>query len=248
MEPFGGVTSRQSQSAQTLHKRFGVIGGFAVLLILLIGNAFVTRRQVAVQVGMASLVSHTRQVLFELKQTELLLLDAENEKRGFLFTGNSEYLGPYHEAIAQIEPQLDRIAKLTADNPRQQAQIPVLRNQIHAKVAEMAKAIALKQSGKPEAARELVLVDTARLTVVQIRQTIARMEAEETALESPRTTAYNVSIRRTKASIYLASLLAALGLIFLAYYILREIHFREKHAQELRASEEWFRVTLTSRS
>jgi CHASE3 domain sensor protein len=69
------------------------------------------------------LVSHTRQVLFELKQTELVLLDAEAEKRGFLFTGNSEYLSPYNAAIAQLEPQLDKIANLTADNPRQQAQI-----------------------------------------------------------------------------------------------------------------------------
>jgi CHASE3 domain sensor protein len=112
---------------QIFYKRFGVIGGFAILLSLLVGNAFVTRRQVAVQVGTGSWVSHTRQVLFELKQMELLLVDAEAEKRGFLYTGNDEYLGPYHDAIAQIEPQLDKIAKLTADNPRQrrtQSSIP----------------------------------------------------------------------------------------------------------------------------
>ena len=221
---------------QTFYKLFGIVAGFAVLLTLLIGNALVTRRQVSIQVRTGSLVSHTREVIFELKQTELLLLDAEAEKRGFLFTGNSEYLGPYHDAIAQIEPQLERIATLTADNPRQQAQIPILRNQIHAKVAEMTEAISLKQSGKPEAARELVLVDTARQSVILIRQTIARMEAEETALESLRAAAYDVSIRRTMTSIYLASLLATLCLIFLGYYILREINLREKHAQELRAS------------
>jgi PAS domain S-box-containing protein len=231
---------------QTFYKRFGVIAGFVVLLALLIGNALVTRRQVSIQVRTESLVSHTRQVLFELKQTELLLLDAEAEKRGFLFTSNSEYLGPYRTAVAELEPQLNKIAQLTADNPRQQGEITVLRNQVHAKVAEMAEAISLKQSGKPEAARELVLVDTARQSVIRIRQTIARMEAEETALESPRAAAYRLSIRRTMASIYLASLLAALGLIFLGYYILREITLREKHAQELRASEAWFRVTLTS--
>ena len=246
MEPSSSAVPRHGQSVQTLYKRFGVISGFAILLALLIGNAFVTRRQVSIQVGTGALVSHTRQVLFELKQTETLMLDAEAEKRGFLFTGDSEYLAPYLDAVAQIEPQLDRIAKLTADNPHQQVEILVLRKQVHAKIAEMAEAISLKQSGKPEAARELVLVDTARLTMVQIRQTIDRMETEETALESPRVAAYKVSIRRTMTSIYLASLLAALGLIFLAYYILRETDLREKHAQELRASEAWFRVTLTS--
>jgi PAS domain S-box-containing protein len=246
LEPFGSVVPHRGQSAQTFYKRFGIITGFVVLLALLIGNAVVTRRQVAIQVGMGFWVSHTRQVLFELKQTELLLVDAEAEKRGFLFTGDSEYLGPYRDAIAQLEPQLDRIAKLTSDNPRQQAVIPDLRNQIQGKVAEMAEVISLKKSGRPEAARELVLADTARLTMVRIRQTIDRMETEETALESSRTAAYQLSIRRTMASIYLASMLAALGLLFLGYYILREISLREKHAQELRASEAWFRVTLTS--
>jgi PAS domain S-box-containing protein len=246
LEPYGSVVPHRGQSMQTFYKRFGVVAGFAVLLTLLIGNALVTRRQVSIQVRTESLVSHTRQVLFELKQTELVLLDAEAEKRGFLFTGNSEYLSPYNAAIAQLEPQLDRIANLTADNPRQQAQITVLRNQVHAKVAEMAEAISLKKSGKPEAAKELVLLDTARLTVVRIRQTIAQMEAQETALESQRAAAYEISIRRTMVSIYSASLLAALGLMFLGYYILREINLREKHTQELRASEEWFRVTLTS--
>ena len=42
-------------------------------------------------------------------QTELLLVDAEAEKRGFLFTGNSKYLDPYHYAIAQLEPRLDKL-------------------------------------------------------------------------------------------------------------------------------------------
>ena len=57
---------------------------------------------------------------------------------------------------------------------------------------------------------------------------------------------YQSSVRRTIASIYLASLLATVGLVFLAYYILREIKLREKHALEIREREERVRVTLTS--
>ena len=32
----------------------------------------------------------------------------------------------------------------------------------------------------------------------------------------------------------------------LAYYILREMNLREKHAEQIREREEWFRITLTS--
>jgi PAS domain S-box-containing protein len=58
--------------------------------------------------------------------------------------------------------------------------------------------------------------------------------------------AYQRSIRATIAAIYFASILAALGLMLLAYHILREMDLRERHDAEIREREEWFRVTLTS--
>ena len=110
----------------------------------------------------------------------------------------------------------------------------------------MAEAISLKQSGKPEAARELVLADTARLTMVRIRETIARMEAEEIALESPRAAAYRLSIRRTMIASLSASLARSFGPDLSGVLPSAGNRLREKHAQELRASEACFRVTLTS--
>ena len=80
----------------------------------------------------------------------------------------------------------------------------------------------------------------------RFRQTIDQLERDETALESVRSVEYQRSIRRTIGSIYLASLLATIGLVLLAYYILKEMSLREQHAREIREREEWFRVTLTS--
>ena len=62
---------------QTLYKRSSVIGCFALLLAIVIGAAFVTKRQLDVQVRTEIWVIHTRQVLFQLSQTESLLKDAE---------------------------------------------------------------------------------------------------------------------------------------------------------------------------
>ncbi len=53
-------------------------------------------------------------------------------------------------------------------------------------------------------------------------------------------------MRVTVFCIYLASVLAALGLILLAYFILREMTLREKYRAQIKQREEWFRVTLTS--
>jgi len=62
---------------QTLYKRSSVIGCFALLLAIVIGAAFITKRQLDIQVRTAVSVIHTRQVLLQLSQTESLLKDAE---------------------------------------------------------------------------------------------------------------------------------------------------------------------------
>ena len=50
----------------------------------------------------------------------------------------------------------------------------------------------------------------------------------------------------TRTSIFLTTALAVFGSVLLAYYILREMDLRERHAAQMRAGEEWYRVTLTS--
>jgi CHASE3 domain sensor protein len=79
---------------QTVYKRLSVITGFALLLVLLVANAVITRRELAIQVQDQSWVARSRQVLYELSQTESLLKDAETGQRGFLYTGDPKYLTP----------------------------------------------------------------------------------------------------------------------------------------------------------
>jgi hypothetical protein len=58
---------------QSLHRRFSVITGFGLLLIVLVANAIITKRQLGTQVENQLWLSHSRLVLFELAQTESLL-------------------------------------------------------------------------------------------------------------------------------------------------------------------------------
>jgi PAS domain S-box-containing protein len=231
---------------QNFQRRFSVITGFVLLLVVLIANAFITRRQLGIQIADQEWTAHSRVVLYELAQTESLLKDAETGQRGFLYTGDSKYLAPYSLAAGQVDSHIDNLAQLTADNPKQQVRIPVLRNLAHAKLAELAQTISLYRAGKPEEAKALVVSDAGLLAMNDIRQLVAEMEQEENSLESARSEAYRKSIRMTYTCVYLASALAALGLILLAYYILREMDLRERHARQLLEREEWFRSTLTS--
>jgi PAS domain S-box-containing protein len=231
---------------QTVYKRLSVIAGFGLLLLLLIVNAAVTRRELAIQIEDQTWVARSRQVLYELSQTESVLKDAETGQRGFLYTADPKYLTPYTAAIGQVQPHIDSLAKLTADTPDDQPRIAELRDLSRKKLDELAKTIAFYKAGKFDDAKAEVLSDRGLDDMDHIRLLVVQMEGEENSLHAARSARYSESIRKTIDSIYLTSLLAALGLIVLTYYILRQIALREEYSAELRTREEWFRVTLTS--
>src|SRR6478735_12160098 len=229
-----------------IYKRFSVIGGFAILLAMLVINTGVTRQKIAVQDRNQSWVEHTQQVMLQLAEFESLLKDAETGQRGYLYTGDPRYLEPYNYALAQGYPHVARLAELTADNPRQKERIARLRTLKEQKLDELAQTLKLYDEGEKEQARSMVLSGRGKAIMDEIRATTAEMRREESSLESARLQSVSESTRSLMRTLYLATILAAIGLVLLAFYIVREMDQREKHAAEMREREEGFRVTLAS--
>jgi PAS domain S-box-containing protein len=229
-----------------IYKRFSVITGFAVLLAVLMINTAVTRRQIAIQDGNQFWAEHTQRVLLELSTVESLLKDAETGQRGFLYTGEARYLGPYSNASTEVNSHIDKLAELVADNPQQSARMPHLRSLSKEKLDELARTIELYRAGKKDDVHALVLSDVGREYMERIRALVAQMQGDERSLESTRLQEVANSTHTLIRTLYIATALAIIGLVFLALYIIREMDQREKHATEIREREEWFRVTLGS--
>ena len=229
-----------------IYKQFSVAGGFAVLLAVLLINAAVTRRQIAVQDSNQGWVEHTQRVQLELTTVESLLKDAETGQRGYLYTGEARYLEPYNTAVQQVDSHIATLSELVTDNPRQLSRVVILRELSKIKLEELATTIALFGEGRKDEARGIVLSDMGKRTMDNIRAVAAEMGREESSLESARLAAVSSSTRSLVWTMYLVTALAAIGLVLLAFYILREMDQREKHAAEIRQREEWFRVTLGS--
>jgi PAS domain S-box-containing protein len=231
---------------RAIHKRFGIIAGFVILLILLAINTVVLRHQLAIQVWNQEWFSRSRRVVQELRNTESLLKDAETGQRGYLYTGKLEYLAPYTLAVAQIDSHMENLSQQIGDNPPEQARAADLRGLVHQKLAELAQTISLYQSGYSAGAKALVISDKGFIIMESIRSLVRQMEQEEILVGDARRATYQKSVRLTVSCIYAASAIAGLGLILLAFYILHEMKRREIDAASLRESEEWFRVTLSS--
>lgn len=227
-------------------KQLGIIAGFVIVGLLLLGNGLVTRHRIDVQTGSARSVLDTRQTLVELEEAESTLKDAEIGQRGYLLTGDPKYLTPYHRATTEIGPRIDSLARLTFENPIQQANVAELRTLALEEMDQLGKTVALYQAGTLEQAKAIVLSDKGLLLMDKLRLIVARMRQEETRLDGARDAEYQQRIRMTAVIIWLAMLIALLGLTGLAHHVFRVHALREKHAQELRAGEELYRTTLTS--
>ena len=231
---------------QLAYRRFSVIAGFAVLIAAVFIGTVVTQQKLEVLRTRRSWVEHTHHVRLELATVESLLKDAETGQRGFLYTGDERYLDPYNAAIGGINDHLKKLAELTADNPRHQARMPELRRLVHEKLDELDHTILLFREDQPEEARSLVLSDLGRLTMVNIRALAEEMRQEEERLQALRLQAAADSTNALFRAMLVDTAVSLVGLLLLAFLILREMTRREQHAAAIREREEWFRVTLGS--
>lgn len=65
-------------------------------------------------------VAHTQEVLFHAERVLSIVKDIETGTRGFVITQDSAFLEPYLDSRGDLDPSLDKLYSLTADNPIQQ--------------------------------------------------------------------------------------------------------------------------------
>ena len=157
-------------------------GGFGIGLILLAGIGAVMVQKVSTVNQNQKWVSHTYQVLGGLSTVLSSLKDAETGQRGYLITGKDDYLQPYLDAKGRVGGEIDAVAKLTSDNPKQQQNIATLRPLVTAKFEEMQSTIDLRRSADFSAAQAVVLQNKGKAVMDQIRATLSTMDEMERSL------------------------------------------------------------------
>jgi signal transduction histidine kinase len=194
--------------------------GLMLALVLLFINSLVSYRNIRRLIENQRSVSHTHQVLAQLEETLSTLKDAETGQRGYLLTGDENYLQPYQQAIAQISTSIDSLTKLTADNPKYEQPLYILQQRITAKLAELEVSIKLRREQGFDAAVAVVRTNRGKQIMDNIRQQIADMKALENNLLQQRAKESQASIQQTLLTFSLATgvNLALLGLV---YYLFR---------------------------
>lgn len=136
----------------------------------------------------AGWVAHTYQVKGLLKGLEKTLVDAETGQRGFIYSGQENFLEPYNLAQKTIDDDLEELKTQISDNPEQIERLAKVTDLIESKISELKETIKLKRAGEEERLRELVLSGLGKQIMEEFRQKIDEMMVVEDELLNERKT------------------------------------------------------------
>src|ERR1700733_16261214 len=124
-------------------------------------------------------VVHTIEVENQLSTLLLQIRRAESAARGYLLTSDQRFLDEHEAAVATILPDVDKLAKLTTDNPVQVENAKRLRAPIRTRLEEFAKAIDFAKRNDVAGGTAMLREYGANDTVEQLNSIANAMQVEE---------------------------------------------------------------------
>jgi methyl-accepting chemotaxis protein len=94
----------------------------------------------------AALVAHTRDVIDRAQAMFSSLQDAETGERGYVITGDSAYLEPYHRGVEMLSTDAAVLRALIRDNLAQRARLDSLDPILRARLATLAAGVASRRA------------------------------------------------------------------------------------------------------
>ncbi|HEX4325650.1 MAG TPA: CHASE3 domain-containing protein, partial [Burkholderiales bacterium] len=136
---------RAVKSRATPHLRARIAFGLGVLILLFVG--VISYRGVLLARESENRVSHTQEVLDDLRALSLAIVTIEASSRGFVLTGGDPFLASYGPAIASVGMHQASLRILVQDNPGQLRRLQLVEALTAQKIARSQGVIALRRSG-----------------------------------------------------------------------------------------------------
>ncbi|SHN71705.1 methyl-accepting chemotaxis protein [Paenibacillus sp. ov031] len=207
-------------------KIFYKIGlGYLLVLAVLAGSILLIQNSISqLQRELDFLVDHDMKVHDLTYEIENIMVNMETGQRGYVITGQENYLDPYNTGVQQKNILKDQLAVLVSDNPAQQA----LLEKISAKMDDWIQiagepVIALRKANDMAAIRQFFVEDPGKKDMDEIRGLLNTFRTNELALTENRTEALKQKNKILNWELYGALIVVALISIFAALILSRSI-------------------------
>jgi signal transduction histidine kinase/DNA-binding response OmpR family regulator/CHASE3 domain sensor protein len=215
-------------------KRNLLVGFSASMIILIISS---TASFISIQnlLESSNQVNHTNSVIIELNLVNAALIDAETGQRGYLLTGEDEFLQPYQDSRTRALEHFDRVKTLTSDNADQQRSLQQLAELINQRFQFLDLSINDLRVARPV---DIANLRKGRDIMVSVREVISTVQVRERQILANRTEAMNAFAMYTPPLIITAAVLALLITILFYLRVRSDFDERLKLQVELQRKDE----------
>lgn len=221
---------------QFLQKR-KVLIGFAVALLFIALNTFVSYRSLNSVIANNNALRHSYETMDEMQVLFSTLQDVETGLRGYLITGREQYLDPYHAAVKNLDKHFDRLYVLL-EHERTRKLLPELETHIRQRVELSRRAIDMRRRGDDSGLRRAISIGAGKVEMDRARKLYEKMKATELSVLYQRDIEAANGTRSARLALSLAALANFLLLGFVYYMIARDMARRLRAEQALQRARD----------
>ncbi|KRD10262.1 histidine kinase [Flavobacterium sp. Root901] len=163
-------------------KRNLLISSLVSLLVLTISSvaSFISIKSL---LKSNSWVNHTQEVIYNLNEGASLITEAQTSMRGYLITGDDQFIERYNDSEAKSNSFFEKVEELTIDNASQQRQLSELKTKRSGFFKYLNNQIVKKRLGKDALIFDL---NEGRAMMTELRALIKKIETTEQNLLAER--------------------------------------------------------------
>jgi PAS domain S-box-containing protein len=192
-----------------------------------------------------AMVARSFEVIEAAHSLDQAIQDAERGQRGFLITGDKDYLKPYLAGAEATPGKLAELRQLTRDSAEQQQHIALLEDRIRVKLTELKHTVEIRREQGFDAARRIVETNVGAIAMSAITDEIGTVITTENGLLDRRQAKFLNTVRVSALTSALAALLA-FAVILVGGLLLWRAYRRMARSQDsLQRSEERFRLLVS---
>jgi signal transduction histidine kinase/DNA-binding response OmpR family regulator/CHASE3 domain sensor protein len=214
--------------------------GFLIAVTAVLAIAGLSYQSLQASNASAGSLTRSVQLLGQLESLLSTLKDAETGQRGYLVTGEDDYLAPYLDAKATLPSELKALHALMAGRTDQIHRLDAVEGLAGQKMDELERTVSLRRAGKTDAALAQVRTGRGKTLMDQLRVGIGELEDNERQLVAQRSQTW-----RDSARISLAVTLGGSGVLLALIWVSAVVASRDHRARQLQS---WMRTAQMSLS